>query len=527
MAVLTSTRLESTGPAFKAIGPIVALAALVLAVPLSACSLVPGQGTSGASVASLARVGGGGAYSCGAAGNQSAGSLAPVRTRLPLAIDSGGMAVDGNGAVWFADSGHSQIDCYVRGHEITQFQLDPGSKPDLVKSAPDGAVWFDERGSEKLGRIGRDGSLKETGVDAGFDRNSPSLAIGPDGSVWFGNGSLNANSLSRVRPNGQLSVYAPGYVFAITVDSKGTAWLEASGVMAEVTDAGVTLQLNNPNSLSGLAQATDGNVWFLKGCGLGELDAFGKATYFDAPVQSNLTEPNSIVRAPDGAVWVGTYDGRLIRIASTTDITVYGVPWPDVDVGPFVVLRGNRVVMRSATELFDFSATNGTPVSSFASIPNPVHQGTTPDETAAYDAVRATNPLGAIALDHSVVGNHASLFVYHLSCLDHYSQNASWYAYVFEDSTGWHSYQTIQPNSETPAPGARITLTFRSSCLAVHQAPSRKSSVVLCLKSRSGVAIDGVPAYADGYVWWHLKGMGWAVQPFLMCGDFSNTLPQC
>ncbi|HZU76130.1 MAG TPA: CAP domain-containing protein [Dehalococcoidia bacterium] len=52
-------------------------------------------------------------------------------------------------------------------------------------------------------------------------------------------------------------------------------------------------------------------------------------------------------------------------------------------------------------------------------------------------------------------------------------------------------------------------------CLRVHAAPSLASNVVACLPDGSGMVIADGPVGADGYTWWKLGALGWAVDQYL------------
>lgn len=140
-------------------------------------------------------------------------------------------------------------------------------------------------------------------------------------------------------------------------------------------------------------------------------------------------------------------------------------------------------------------------------------------EAAAYAiASAAGGPNAKIVLAQSFEGDHAALFGFSMN------PGRCGYAllvYVVEDSGTWRKYDTFgTQNLAPPSPGFTGKLQFRTGCLNVHESPSLSSKIVSCLPSGTQISIDGLPAYADGYLWWHLASQGWAVQTYLWCTEY-------
>src|SRR5262245_10288206 len=66
---------------------------------------------------------------------------------------------------------------------ITQFDhgLSPGASPSAVTLGPDGACWFVEASTTRIGRMTSAGAITEYAIP------NPALTIaaGPDGAIWF------------------------------------------------------------------------------------------------------------------------------------------------------------------------------------------------------------------------------------------------------------------------------------------------------------------------------------------------------
>ena len=70
--------------------------------------------------------------------------------------------------------------------------------PDEIAAGPDGALWFTNRGNNKIGRITTAGTVT-TYTDPGIS-DPWGIAPGPDGALWFTeffNGG-HSNSIGRI-----------------------------------------------------------------------------------------------------------------------------------------------------------------------------------------------------------------------------------------------------------------------------------------------------------------------------------------
>jgi hypothetical protein len=88
------------------------------------------------------------------------------------------------------------------------------------------------------------------------------------------------------------------------------------------------------------------------------------------------------------------------------------------------------------------------------------------------------------------------------------------FAYVFQDTAGWHSFDSAcVQNSVVPEVGQQDIVQV-STCANVHQAPSISAPILTCLADNTQVQVDGGPDYVApagqlGTLWWHLKALGW------------------
>jgi hypothetical protein len=262
---------------------------------------------------------------------------------------------------------------------------------------------------------------------------------------------------------------------------------------------------------------------------VGRIDQDGQTRFFDALNAEGAGFPNAIVRAPDGAVWFTTLDHRFIRLASENDVKVYRIPWADISLGPFVVLAYNRILMLGHRELLDFTPTLESTVAGAQAIPTPTpYVPKDAAEAAAYAVARdQSGAVARIGLQRTWEGSQASAFLYSVSYPG--DGGHALYVYLYEQAGSWHLYDSFgTQNLPPPSPDLQTTLKFKTGCLNVREAPSLTAKIVSCLGSGTQIQIDGLPAYADGYYWWHLASRGWAAHKFLYCNEYTYSVrPGC
>lgn len=237
----------------------------------------------------------------GCAGSGSSGGAAshpPHDIVLPRGAYPGNLLASGDGSLWISESGEAVARRFPNGR-LRQYRL-PGSEnsPGDLEEAPDGAIWI--AGFEEFIRIDpRNGSIA-IGADFGPYANPEiglpeSVAVGPDGAVWFGDGAVPAHLL-RVEPDGSTSTYA------------------LAGVEAEA-------------AVNGMVLGPDRAIWLSLseqfGGGHGEIGRFtpdGGLRLWHLPADH---APQQIVVGPDGALWFAEADHHLGRITTDGEISEF------------------------------------------------------------------------------------------------------------------------------------------------------------------------------------------------------------
>lgn len=236
--------------------------------------------------------------------------------RLPKArknVEPVGLAVDAQGAAWFADPTEVQISRIVRSGEIQSFPLDtPIARLGRLAIAPDGAVWFAEGTAYGFTRL-KDGKLTRN-VPKSVRGGPYGVAVGQDGVVW---GTLQGgNALVRIAPGQDIAEYeipTPGASPSdVAVDASGNVWfLEFRGNKVGRFRDGKFAEYPVPGEwagLSGIAVAPDGAVWFgmLRRQALGRLRD-GEFRIFDLPRAQ--ARPYTVTADAAGDIWYADISG--------------------------------------------------------------------------------------------------------------------------------------------------------------------------------------------------------------------------
>lgn len=99
-----------------------------------------------------------------------------------------------------------------------------------------------------------------------------------------------------------------------------------------------------------------------------------------------------------------------------------------------------------------------------------------------------------------------------------YATDGTPYLFVGKQSDG--SWETVYFDDVSRAlgsigPNTPVKVMGSNDCLNVREQPSLLGRKLDCLKDGTTAVIEGEPVYADGYVWFHLRGRGWAVANYL------------
>jgi hypothetical protein len=123
----------------------------------------------------------------------------------PTSGNPDGIAAGADGAIWFTEAnsrkiGRLEIKFASPGTTagMSEFALaGTASNPSVIAPGPDGAMWFVESFDSKIGRITTGGTISEYAVPLGATGADPEgITAGPDGAMWFADGTGRIGRIS-------------------------------------------------------------------------------------------------------------------------------------------------------------------------------------------------------------------------------------------------------------------------------------------------------------------------------------------
>jgi virginiamycin B lyase len=335
---------------------------------------------------------------------QAQANVPPVTiTEYPLPTpDSfpGGLAVGGDKAIWFYESGANKIGRITVDGHITEYPIPTANsalpRQGFVGSGPDGAIWFTESAANKLGRISPDGKISEYPIPSAAALKDPAsgktvntsfpiaVVTGPDGAVWFN--ERNTNKIGRITLDGRITEtptlsQGTGYL-GLSVGADHALWgtdnFSPTNKIARIALDGKVTEYLVPTPRAGVLRITagpDGALWFCEfGANkIGRVTVDGKFSEYDLPTGMG---PVGITAGPDQALWFTGYNSNEIgRLTTAGALTRYAVPTeksqpyhlvsgPDGNLW-FTEIQGDKIGRVNLAELKPATLPqSGTPLSS-------------------------------------------------------------------------------------------------------------------------------------------------------------------
>jgi virginiamycin B lyase len=269
-----------------------------------------------------------------------AGSTGQI-TEFPIPTPKSGpqlIAKGPDGALWFGEAQTKRLGRITTSGCITEFPI-PGSTSSAhdIVAGPDNYLWFTQPGVNRIGRMLIDGSLYQ-GFPLASGATGPSeLVMGPDKNLWFTQSAPSA--VGRMTLTGTVTQFPTPTMFAmprsVTVGPDGALWFSQTnarklGRIDPTTMAMTELSIPNGGTPGTLISGPDGNLWFMNfmlpaTTLVTRLTPSG--TFTDFPFPPN-TGPTALIAGPDGNLWIAERQvNKIARMSPTTGaVTEYPVP---------------------------------------------------------------------------------------------------------------------------------------------------------------------------------------------------------
>lgn len=276
--------------------------------------------------------------------------LQPVYAPIEVgAMPSGGwpasFAYGADHAVWFTEYDYhlGYIDVVGRidtsTGAITEFRLSPGAGATTIIPGPDGALWFDEPGTEAIGRVTTSGVVTEYPLPAGValtSRNRRGLSFGPSDDLYFttttGLGRMTTAGVFKGIINSGLTDYHPD---SVAHGADGNLWTAecAANTLARVSPEGVVTRapagtFPDYACVSGATRMADGSIWLFEW----NTNRLGHVV-FESPL-ATTEDPSDVQPTASDINGTATPRGSHTAVHFEYGTTAaYGSTTPDQDVG--------------------------------------------------------------------------------------------------------------------------------------------------------------------------------------------------
>ena len=219
---------------------------------------------------------------------------------------------------------------------FTEFALTAGRSPLACCLGPDGNVWYiSNGGASRVCKITPAGTVTEYACpDSAADLQD--ICAGPDGNLWAL--GYTSNKVYKVTTAGSFTSYSSGItaaagLYTICAGPDGNLWFtELGGKVGKITTGGTVTEYSAGITTGSqpLAIASDGtSLWFTEyhttnGNRVCKITTSGTVTEY--AISTGSFKPSSIVKAPDGNMWVGSFNtDKVLKVTSGGTITEYTV----------------------------------------------------------------------------------------------------------------------------------------------------------------------------------------------------------
>lgn len=273
--------------------------------------------------------------------------LPPTGNAVPVRIAAGP-----DGAMWFTESNSNKIGRITTKGAITEYPIPTAaSTPQGITAGPDGNLWFIEATGKKVGRITTSGVITEFPIP---DPNTQPEEItpGPDGNLWYTDAD---NSIGRVTTSGSITVFAmpvaDSYPSGITAGPDGSLWICKADIWrgAMATPPAFTVVDSTNNAVQAgeldtpvwITVGPDGALWFTgqNSNTIQRLTTSGVLT-LNEHIPTPKSSPFGIVKGGDGALWFTEAGGNKIGRITADGKSITEFPVPTDSATPMGIAAG-------------------------------------------------------------------------------------------------------------------------------------------------------------------------------------------
>jgi uncharacterized repeat protein (TIGR01451 family) len=216
------------------------------------------------------------------------------------------------------------------GGIATYYNLGLNNSATDLTNGPDGAIWFTN--GTKIGRITTSGSVTSYSISGlAYGSGAKGITVGPDGNIWFGvqgNSNIYGGKIGKLTTSGLFTLYslpsANAHIQTIISGPDGNIWFTESGAnkIGKITTSGFLTEYTVPTASAGpqgITVGPDDALWFTEQSKnkIGRITTAGTFTEYNLPNANS--GPNQIIKGSDDALWfseTGATDriGRMVAV---------------------------------------------------------------------------------------------------------------------------------------------------------------------------------------------------------------------
>ncbi len=243
---------------------------------------------------------------------------------------------DGN--AWFVDHTGNKVGKISPTGGVTTYSLPSESLPNRIIAGPDGNLWFTE--SKKIGKVTPSGKITEYKTPYP-EYGGQGIAIGSDGYIWYSDPiNNNINKMEVASGFTWTAVHLPtgSSPTELTLGPDGNIWFVDGSFstrhkIGKITTAGVVTEYSLPEGSKpvDITAGSGSSLWFTNSATkkVGKITTTGEVSEYSLPESGT---PNHIAKGPDGNVWF-TAQKNVGKVTPSGEVSEYWVGAPSsVDI---------------------------------------------------------------------------------------------------------------------------------------------------------------------------------------------------
>jgi len=230
---------------------------------------------------------------------------------------------------------------------ISEYRRSVDGGGEAIAAGPDGSLWFTD--GSAIARITTGGVITDFPVTALTNIGPQAITMGPGGNLWYTDAiQSGVGKIGRITTTGvsqEFVLPAGSNPDSIAAGPDGDLWFTdyQSAVIGRVTPAGAVTEFPITYTAAGIVAGPDGNLWFAENRFIGRITVAGVVTEFALP--NSGYGARGINTGPDGNLWFTVSESESASGSVIGKITTAGViaefPIPTPYSNPWGIAPGS------------------------------------------------------------------------------------------------------------------------------------------------------------------------------------------